>query len=64
MNFGLCKALGNVLDDLGDTIYKIDMRNNGISDSDFAEVIKGALQNPQIKSICLRNNEFKEESLE
>jgi hypothetical protein len=43
LNFGLCKALGNVLDDLGDTIYKIDMRNNGISDSDFAEVIKGAL---------------------
>ena len=30
LNFGLCKALGNVLDDLGDTIHKIDLRNNGI----------------------------------
>lgn len=64
LNFGLCKALGNVLDDLGDSIYKLDLRNNGITDSDFAEVIKGALQNPHIKSICLRNNEFKDESLE
>jgi hypothetical protein len=64
LNFGLCKALGNVLDDLGDSIYKLDLRNNGITDSDFAEVIKGALQNPHIKSICFRNNEFKEESQE
>jgi hypothetical protein len=64
LNFGLCKALGNVLDDLGDSIYKLDLRNNGITDSDFAEVIKGALQNPHIKSISLRNNEFKDESQE
>jgi len=64
LNFGLCKALGNVLDDIGDSIYKLDLRNNGITDSDFSEVIKGALQNPHIKSICLRNNEFKDESLE
>jgi hypothetical protein len=43
LNFGLCKALGNVLDDLRETIYKIDLRNNGINDLDFAEIIKGSL---------------------
>ncbi len=64
LNYGLCKALGNVLDDLGDSLYKIDFRNNGITDSDFAEILKGSIQNPNIKSICLRNNEFKEVSLE
>ncbi len=64
LNYGLCKALGNVLDDLTDSIYKIELRNNGIADSDFAEVIKGAIQNPHVKSLCLRNNEFKEKSLE
>lgn len=63
LNFGLCKALGNVLDDLGDTIHKIDLKNNGITDSDYAEVVKGALQNPHIKSLSLRNNEFRTESL-
>lgn len=63
LNFGLCKALGDVLDDLGETITTIDLRNNGIDDSDFAVIIEGALLNPHIKSLSLRNNEFKEESL-
>jgi hypothetical protein len=54
LNFGLCKALGNVLDDLGDSIYKIDLRNNGIEDSDFAEIVKGALKNPHIKALAIR----------
>ena len=43
LNYGLCKALGNVLDDLGDSLYKIDLRNNGITDSDFAEILKGSI---------------------
>jgi hypothetical protein len=63
LNFGLCKALANVLDDLDDSIFKIDLRNNGITDSDFAEIIRGAIKNPHIKSLSLRNNELKEESL-
>lgn len=32
LNFGLCKALSAVLDDLGDSIYKISLSNNGILD--------------------------------
>jgi hypothetical protein len=64
LNFGICKALGNVLDDLGDSIYKIYLRNNGITDSDFAEILKGALTNPHIKSLAIRNNEIKQESIE
>ena len=63
LNFGLCKALGNVLDDLGDSLYKIDLRNNGISDYDYAEIIRGAINNPNIRALTLRNNEFREESL-
>jgi hypothetical protein len=63
LNNGLCKALGDVLDDLGETITKIDLRNNGIDDYDFAAIIKGAIQNPHIRSISNRNNEFKDESL-
>jgi hypothetical protein len=63
LNFGLCKALANVFDDLEDSIFKIDLRNNGITDSDFAEIIRGAIKNPHIKSLSLRNNEFREESL-
>jgi len=43
LNYGLCKALGNVLDDIGDSLCKIDLRNNGILDIDLAEIIKGAL---------------------
>lgn len=42
LNFGLCKALGNVLDDLSDSIFKIDLTNNGIGDSDCAEILSGA----------------------
>ncbi len=64
LNFGLCKALSNVLDDLDDSIFKIDLRNNGITDSDFAEVIRGAIKNPHIKSLSIRNNEFRELSLQ
>ena len=63
LNYGLCKALGNVLEDLGTSIYKIALRNNGIIDADYAEVIRGALKNPNIRSLAIRNNEFKEESL-
>ena len=63
LNYGLCKALGNVLDDLGDQIYKIDLHNNGISDLDFAEILRGAIKNPHIRSLSIRNNEFREESL-
>lgn len=63
LNYGLCKALGNVLEDLGDSIHKIDLRNNGIVDVDYAEIIKGALKNPHIRSLALSKNEFKEESL-
>ena len=63
LNFGLCKALGNVFEDLDDQIYKIDLRNNGLTDHDFAEILRGSIKNKNIKSFCLRNNEFKEESL-
>ena len=63
LNLGLCKALSIVLDDLGDSIYKIDLRNNGITDIEFAEIIKGAIKNPNIRSLSIMNNEFKEESL-
>jgi hypothetical protein len=63
LNFGLCKALSNILDDLEDSIFKIDLRNNGINDSDFAEIIRGAIKNPHIRSLSLRNNELREESL-
>jgi hypothetical protein len=63
LNFGLCKALANVLDDLDDSIFKIDLRNNGITDSDFAEILRGAIKNPYIKCLSLRNNELREESL-
>lgn len=64
LNFGLCKALSNVLDDLDDSIFKIDLRNNGITDSDFAEIIRGAIKNPHIKCLSIRNNEFRELSLQ
>lgn len=63
LSFGLCRALGAVFEDLGESIYKIVLRNNGITDADYAEVLKGAIKNPNIKSLAIRNNEFKEESL-
>lgn len=63
LNFGLCKALGNVLDDLGESITKIVLKNNGIEDLDFSLIILGAIQNPFIKSLTIKNNEFKDECL-
>lgn len=36
LNFGLCKALGGVLGDLGALIRKIVLKNNGITDSGYA----------------------------
>lgn len=64
LNYGLCVALGSVLDDLGALIRKIVLRNNGITDSGYAVLLEGALKNKNIKSLHLRNNEFQEESLE
>ncbi|CDW82841.1 UNKNOWN [Stylonychia lemnae] len=63
LNFGLCKALGSVLDDLGNLIHKIVLKNNGINDVCYSMILEGALQNPFIKSLHLKSNEFREESL-
>jgi hypothetical protein len=63
LNLGLCNALGNVLEDLGEAITTIDLRNNGINDYDFAHILRGAVLNPHIKSISIRNNDFRDESL-
>lgn len=63
LNFGLCKALGNVLDDLGSLIRKIVLKNNGINDLAYAEILNGALQNKYIKSLHIKNNEFRDLSL-
>ena len=43
LNYGLCKALGSVLDDLGNLIRKIVLKNNGINDDSYALILEGAL---------------------
>lgn len=63
LNYGLCKALGSVLDDLGGLIKKIVLKNNGINDESYALILEGALKNKNIKSLHIKNNEFREESL-
>ena len=63
LNSGICTALASVLEDLGSAIHKIVLKNNGITDSSYAEIIKGAIKNPNIKSLALLNNEFREASL-
>lgn len=49
--------------DLGDQIRKIVLKNNGIDDKAYSQIIKGALKNPNIKSLIIRDNEFQKESL-
>lgn len=58
LNYGLCKALGSVLDDLGGLIRKIVLKNNGINDESYAIILEGALKNKNIKSLHLKGNEF------
>ena len=62
LNIGLCSALSLVFEDLGPKIYKLVLQNNGITDSDYAELLRGAIKNPYITSFILRKNEFQEES--
>jgi hypothetical protein len=42
---------------------KIVLKSNGINDTAFAFIVEGALKNKYIRSLVLRNNEFKDESL-
>lgn len=64
LNFGLCKALGGVFGDLGALIKKIVLRNNGITDLGYAQMLEGAFKNRNITALHLKNNEFKENSLQ
>lgn len=51
------------MDDLGNLIRKIVLKNNGINDESYALILEGALKNKYIKSLHLKGNEFQEESL-
>eukprot|EP00347_Sterkiella_histriomuscorum_P021600 403333417 len=64
LNFGLCKALGSVLEDLGGLIRKLVLKNNGINDKSYSILLEGALRNRNIKSLHLKGNEFQEDSLQ
>ena len=70
LNSGLCKALSNYLDESNYRINQnfiiqnLHLDSNNLKDEDFAEIIKGIIEQGRLKTLFYANNELGMESVE
>ena len=63
LNTGLCTALGNFLgknihSDNPYIVRSLILDDNGISDDDFANILRGICQQGYLRILCYSHNEF------